>query len=129
LPTRQNAYQSNIMCFNTKSLQFIYGETQRNMQEKTFPSKDEANQNHQGKILSDAGLSFLLNTPEELLRFMDVSGYDPDNLRQALTTPELELAILSYFAGNEPALLAMCANSGIKPSRFMSFVQNQASGI
>ncbi|VAW13538.1 hypothetical protein MNBD_ALPHA11-1448 [hydrothermal vent metagenome] len=99
------------------------------MQEKPFSSPDNAHQLHQGKILSEAGLGFLLNDPEELLRFMDISGYNPDSLRQALTSPELELAILSYFANNEPALLAMCANSGIKPSRFMSFVQNQGAGI
>lgn len=70
------------------------------------------------------GLDFLLNNPEELLRFMNNSGYDPDSLRSAITSDELQLAILSYFAANEPVLLSMCANAQIEPSRFMNCWNN-----
>jgi len=77
--------------------------------------------------MADAGLSFLLNDPEELLRFMNIAGYSADSLRGAISSPELELAILSYFSSNEPALLAMCANSGVNASDFMRSWNQQSN--
>jgi len=85
--------------------------------------------NPQTSKMADAGLNFLLNDPEELLRFMNIAGYSADSLRGAISTQELELAILSYFANNEPALLAMCANSGVNASDFMRCLNLQVGQI
>ncbi len=69
--------------------------------------------------LAGHALDFLIGDPQELARFMKNTGYDPDTLRAALETRELNLALLSHFAASESALLAMCANSGLEASRFM----------
>lgn len=97
------------------------------MKENSFTSQNATCCEDQGKILSEAGLDFLLGNPGELLNFMNVSGYDPDSMRESLATPQMELAIFAYFAENEPALLAMCANSGISPSMFMSHIKKQGT--
>lgn len=65
-------------------------------------------------------LDYLLSDTEELARFMNISGYSPQTLRDSIDSVELQSALLSYFANNEAALLAMCANAGIKTSRFMT---------
>lgn len=73
--------------------------------------------------LSKAGIGYLASDPEELARFMNASGYDPDGLRGALGTRALALAVMDYFAANEPALLAMCANSDLTVDEFMRLWQ------
>lgn len=83
------------------------------------PLKNNEVQTKEIGLLSQSGLDFLIADPEELVRFMKVSGYDPDALRASIDTPELNLAIMSYFASNEPSLLAMCANANIDVTRFM----------
>ncbi len=64
-------------------------------------------------------LNYLISDPDELANFMNISGYGPQTLRDSIDTVELQAALLNYFASNEAALLAMCANAGIKTSRFM----------
>ncbi len=69
--------------------------------------------------MSKAGIGYLASDPEELARFMNTAGYDPDGLRGALGTRSLAMAVLDYFASNEDCLLAMCANSDVTVERFM----------
>lgn len=95
------------------------------MRKKTNSNPGETQAEHQISILSEAGFDFLLNDPEELSRFMNISGYDPDTLRASVDTLEFDLAILNYFASNEPALLAMCANKGIQAAEFMRIWHKQ----
>jgi hypothetical protein len=68
-------------------------------------------------------LGYLAENPEELVRFMDVSGYDPASLRAAVSSRDLSAGLIDYFAQNEPLLLAFCANAGITPERFMGVWQ------
>ena len=72
---------------------------------------------------AEACLSYLISAPEELARFMDYAGIDGDGLRQSVGSPGLAAGLLDYFAQNEAALLAMCANSGLDASRFMHIWQ------
>ncbi len=69
--------------------------------------------------MAEAGLCYLTSDSEELARFMGTTGFDPDGLRDAVGSEELAIALMDYFAANEPALLAMCANSGIHVEAFM----------
>lgn len=71
-------------------------------------------------LLGEYCLDYLISDTEELARFMNLSGYNPQTLRDSIDTAELQTALLNYFASNEAALLAMCANAGIKTSRFMT---------
>lgn len=69
--------------------------------------------------MSKAGIGYLASDPEELARFMNVTGYGPDGLRDALGSRDLAMAVMDYFASNEAVLLAMCANSEITVGGFM----------
>ncbi len=95
------------------------------MQRQYSAPDDEGSLKRQRSSLAEAGLEFLLANPGELLEFMKSSGYGPDSLRKALETPELERAVLAHLAGNEPVLLAMCANLGMNPARFATILTDQ----
>jgi hypothetical protein len=69
--------------------------------------------------LADQCLGYLAEQPEELLAFMQFAGLDPASLRTAVGTVGLQRGLIDYFAANEPALLALCANAGITPESFM----------
>lgn len=69
--------------------------------------------------MAESALAHLVSDPEELVRFMQLSGYSPDLLRESLDSSEFKSAVIGYFAQNEPLLLAMCANSGLTPNDFM----------
>jgi hypothetical protein len=64
-------------------------------------------------------LNQLVEDPAELSRFMDQAGLSPDALRRAIGTRSFAAGIIDYVASNEPLLLAVCANAGIKPETFM----------
>ena len=61
-----------------------------------------------------ACLDWLVSDPTELERFMSLAGYSPQTLRAAVGSEALDAGLLDYLVSNEPALLAMCANSGLK---------------
>ena len=69
--------------------------------------------------MAESALTHLISDPDELMRFMQLSGYSPDLLRRSLDSPEFQSAVIGYFAQSEPLLLAMCANSGFTPQDFM----------
>lgn len=69
--------------------------------------------------LADTCLGYLAENPEELLAFMRHAGLDPDSLRRAVGSTDLQRGLIDYFAANEPILLALCANSGLSPEAFM----------
>lgn len=69
--------------------------------------------------ISDACFTYLVNRPDELSRFMVFGGYDGAALRRASGSRELAHGMLDYFAANEEALLAMCAESGLPVERVM----------
>ena len=70
--------------------------------------------------LAEAGIDYLASDPEELGRFLGATGFDVQGFRDALGTKEMVSAVLDYFASNEPALLAMCANRSLSVKRFMA---------
>lgn len=69
--------------------------------------------------LADACLAYLAEHPDELLAFMQHTGLDPDALRSAMGSAALQQGLVDYFASNEPILLALCANAGLRPEEFM----------
>lgn len=70
--------------------------------------------------LAQAGLDWLAGDVEELTRFMSECGYDPAGLRAAIGSRALSVALIEYFARNEPQLLAMTANAGLSTSEIMT---------
>lgn len=70
--------------------------------------------------LADTCFSHLVANPEQLAEFMGAAGYDGARLRAALGSQSLQRGLLDYVATNEPLMLAICANSGMSPDRFMA---------
>ncbi len=64
-------------------------------------------------------LAYLVEHPSQLGEFMSVAGLSPDALRRAAGTGELDLGLIDYVVQNEPLLLAICANAGLRPDDFM----------
>jgi Protein of unknown function (DUF3572) len=69
--------------------------------------------------LTEACLAYLIGAPDELARFMDQTGLDGEALRKTIGSRSLALGLMDYFAQDEAALLAMCANAGLSAERFM----------
>lgn len=69
--------------------------------------------------LAELCLGQLAEDPAQLAEFMGFAGYDPTSLRRAVGTQQLATGLIDYFASNEPLLLTLCANNGLKPEDFM----------
>jgi hypothetical protein len=69
--------------------------------------------------LADLCLGQLAEDPAQLAEFMGFAGYDPTALRRAVGTRQLASGLIDYFAANEPLLLTLCANHGLRPEEFM----------
>ena len=65
--------------------------------------------------LSITALGFIAGAPEELSRFLALTGIAPDAIRTAATEPGFLAGVLAYIAGNERTLLAFAAHAGITP--------------
>ena len=65
--------------------------------------------------LAIAAFSFIADAPEELSRFLALSGIDPSAIRAAAAEPGFLGGVLAYIAGNERTLLAFAATAGIAP--------------
>ncbi len=83
--------------------------------------KPKSGRKHEEHLrFGEMATSYLFADSAELIRFMQASGYDADSLRAALGSAELALAVMDYFAANEAALLAMCANVSLDVKEFMA---------
>lgn len=70
--------------------------------------------------LANLCLGHLAEDPSQLAEFMNVSGFNPQSLRQSLGSDGLERGLIEYFAAKEPLLLALCANANMRPEVFMA---------
>ena len=71
------------------------------------------------KVLADLCLGQLAQDPQQLAEFLTITGYSPQALRTSVGSDQLGRGLIDYFAGNEPLLLALCANNNLKPDEFM----------
>lgn len=67
------------------------------------------------EILALNGLGWLAGEPEDLNRFLNLSGLGMDDLRSAAGTPEMSIAILDFLLANEPLLLRFCETADVNP--------------
>ena len=65
--------------------------------------------------LAIAALGFIAGEPEQLGRFLALSGIGPDSLRSAAREPNFLLGVLDHVAGDEALLIAFASQSGIDP--------------
>jgi hypothetical protein len=65
--------------------------------------------------LAITALGFVAGAPEELSRFLALTGIEPGAIRAAATEPGFLGGVLAYIAGNERTLLAFATHAGIAP--------------
>jgi Protein of unknown function (DUF3572) len=65
--------------------------------------------------LAIAALGFVAGTPEELSRFLALTGIAPDAIRAAAAEPGFLGGVLAYIAGNERTLVAFASHAGVAP--------------
>ncbi|WP_417688915.1 DUF3572 domain-containing protein [Roseibium sp.] len=67
------------------------------------------------EIATDA-LIHLTRDPEQVGRFLAVSGIGPESIRDAAEEPGFLAGVLEFYMADEAMLLAYCENSGIRPT-------------
>lgn len=80
--------------------------------------------NIQGKSLSveeaqgiaTEALLRLSHDPEQIGRFLAFSGIGPEMIREAAGEPGFLAGVLEFYMTDEPLLLALCENAGIRPT-------------
>ncbi|MFT6659952.1 DUF3572 family protein [Maritalea sp.] len=77
--------------------------------------------------IANACLAHLINEPELLGQFLGETGTSPDELR-AGNSEHIKTGLLDFFAHNEPAMLAVCANAHISTDQFMRAYYNLNPG-
>ena len=69
--------------------------------------------------LAIAALSFIAGEPEQLGRFLAMTGIGPDLLRDAAREPRFLAGVLDHVAADEALLLAFAAANEIDPEAVM----------
>jgi hypothetical protein len=82
---------------------------------QTGEAKAAAQRLDAARELAIAALEFIVDVPEEMSRFLALSGIDPGAIRTAAAEPGFLGGVLAYIAGNERTLLAFAATAGIPP--------------
>ena len=76
--------------------------------------------------LAESIVVFLSQRPDDLARFLALTGHDAGNLRGALNRPHFRAGLVDYLASNEPLLLAFCEETGHDPRRVAALTQDEA---
>jgi hypothetical protein len=76
---------------------------------------DPAAQQQAAEGLAVAALDFIAGEPDQLGRFLALTGIGPDSIRAAAREPNFLLGVLDHVAGDETLLLALAEHCGIDP--------------
>ena len=79
------------------------------MSKTGIPSREPA------ETLAIQALSYLAQDPEQLSRFLVLSGIDPGAIRAAAAQPEFLAGVLAYLAQDETLLVRFAAEAGVPP--------------
>ncbi len=77
----------------------------------------------QGEEIAIAALGFIAGDDERLSRFFALTGIDPSEIRQRITDPLFQLAIMDHIFEAESLLLAFCADITMDPARLVQIHQ------
>lgn len=58
----------------------------------------------------------LTRDPEQVGRFLAVSGIGPESIREAAEEPGFLAGVLEFYMMDEAMLLAYCENAGLRPT-------------
>ena len=66
-----------------------------------------------------AALSFIAAQPEQLGRFLALSGIGPESIRTAARDPEFLVGVLDHLCGDETLLIAFAEQNDVDPQEVM----------
>jgi hypothetical protein len=69
--------------------------------------------------IAEMVLIFLANRPEEIERFLTVSGLDVEELRARMEDPAILSAALNFLAGNESLAEEFSKDQNLKPGQLL----------
>ncbi len=69
--------------------------------------------------LALAALGWLLAEPARAQRYLDLTGLDPDALRQGLDDPAVLASALEFLEGHEPDLIAAAEALAVTPEELI----------
>ena len=75
-----------------------------------------AQQREDATNLAVGALSFIASEPEELGRFLSLTGIEPGSVRAAAREPGFLLGVLDYLANDERLLLAFANQFSLAPA-------------
>lgn len=67
------------------------------------------------KEIAISALSHIANDDDRMGRFLSLTGLAPEDLRGAASSPGFFIAVLDYFMGHEPDLLAFAEEKQLDP--------------
>ena len=79
------------------------------MKRRSQVSRDTA------EMLAIQALAFIAEEPEQLNRFLGMSGIDADDIRTAAREPAFLAGVLEHMLGDEFLLIAFAESAGIEP--------------
>jgi len=79
------------------------------------------------EILALEGLGWLAGEEDGFQMFMEQSGVDPAQLRDAAGSPGMGVAVLDFLLGHEDLLLRFCESAGIEP-KMLHLARHQLGG-
>lgn len=70
----------------------------------------------QAEEIATQALIQLTSDPEQVGRFLAVSGIGPESIRLAAAEPGFLAGVLEFYMADEALLLAFCENAAIRPT-------------
>jgi hypothetical protein len=67
------------------------------------------------ELLALRALGFLAETPEDLVRFLSMSGATPDDLRTQAEDPQFLCGVLDFLLSDDDMVRHFCAAEAIDP--------------
>lgn len=103
---------------------FIYESKRESLKKRkrwsAMLSKSEKNSpSEASELIAIGALQYLAGNPEELSRFLTLSGISVEELRSQAGQPSFQAGLLAHFLSHEPTLLAFCENEGLAASVVM----------
>jgi hypothetical protein len=68
------------------------------------------------EALAIDALGYLASEPEQLGRFLAVTGIGPEHIREAARDPGFLAGVLDHFSGDEALLIAFARERGLDPA-------------
>lgn len=83
----------------------------------------------QAEEIAIQGLQFLVGSPDQLGRFLALTGIGPAEIRAAAIEPGFLTGVLEFFMADEDLLLAFAASRAIRPTMIAAARHELASDL